>query len=184
MPGAGAKRSRPAVHALPDNPSDVSGASGVSPRLASRKGAVDERAAAHPLPHGDPLRARRRLLVVVALSALKFSIPEVIPGAELLVFGWLGVALGRLAVGPAAGPGRPAKAGDRARRRARRVGRSGPNRKQKQNPSGSTRSSGRSSRSSRPRRRKATPSPNASMAPTRGSRSRRTQRPCAISFWR
>ncbi len=49
------------------------------------------------------------LLVVVALSALKFSIPEVVPGAELLVFGWLGVALGRLAVSPETGPVAPPK---------------------------------------------------------------------------
>jgi diguanylate cyclase len=43
-------------------------------------------------------------LVAVALSALKLSIPDVIPGAELLVFGWLGVVLGRLAVGAGADP--------------------------------------------------------------------------------
>lgn len=48
-------------------------------------------------------------LVAVALSALKFSIPDVIPGAELLVFGWLGVALGRLAVGAGADPVAPPK---------------------------------------------------------------------------
>ena len=48
-------------------------------------------------------------LVAVALSALKFSIPDVIPGAELLAFGWLGVALGRLAVGAGADPVAPPK---------------------------------------------------------------------------
>ncbi len=48
-------------------------------------------------------------LVAVALSALKFSIPDVIPGSELLAFGWLGVALGRLAVGAGADPVAPPK---------------------------------------------------------------------------
>ncbi len=38
-------------------------------------------------------------LVALALSALQISIPNVIPGFELLLFGWLGVALGRLTLG-------------------------------------------------------------------------------------
>ena len=38
----------------------------------------------------------------LALSALRISIPGVIPVFELLLFGWLGVALGRLTLGGAA----------------------------------------------------------------------------------
>ncbi len=48
-------------------------------------------------------------LVAVALSALNLNIPNVIPGAELLVFGWLGVALGRLAVAAETEPVAPPK---------------------------------------------------------------------------
>ena len=36
-------------------------------------------------------------LIALALTALRFSFPGEIPGLELLLFGWLGVALGRLA---------------------------------------------------------------------------------------
>jgi diguanylate cyclase len=42
-------------------------------------------------------------LGALALSLLHINIPDVIPGFELLLFGWLGVALGRLAVRPPAG---------------------------------------------------------------------------------
>ena len=39
------------------------------------------------------------LLIALALTALRFDFPGEIPGFELLLFGWLGVALGRLAIG-------------------------------------------------------------------------------------
>ncbi len=39
------------------------------------------------------------LLTALALTALRFDFPGEIPGLELLLFGWLGVALGRLAIG-------------------------------------------------------------------------------------
>ena len=39
------------------------------------------------------------LLIALALTALRFDFPGEIPGLELLLFGWLGVALGRLAIG-------------------------------------------------------------------------------------
>jgi diguanylate cyclase len=48
-------------------------------------------------------------LVALALSALKFNVPDVVPGSELMLFGWLGVALGRLAVGARADPVAPPK---------------------------------------------------------------------------
>ena len=44
-------------------------------------------------------------LVALALSALRISIPGVSPVFQLLLFGWLGVALGRLTFGGAASPG-------------------------------------------------------------------------------
>ncbi len=46
-------------------------------------------------------------LLALALSALRISIPDVIPGFELLLFGWLGVALGRLTfrAAPGGAPG-------------------------------------------------------------------------------
>ncbi len=47
-------------------------------------------------------------LVALAVSALRISIPDVSPVYALLLFGWLGVALGRLTIGAAAG--RPASA--------------------------------------------------------------------------
>jgi diguanylate cyclase len=39
------------------------------------------------------------LLIALALTALRFDFPGEIPGLELLLFGWLGVALGRLITG-------------------------------------------------------------------------------------
>jgi diguanylate cyclase len=39
------------------------------------------------------------LLTALALTALRLDFPGEIPGLELLLFGWLGVALGRLAIG-------------------------------------------------------------------------------------
>lgn len=42
-------------------------------------------------------------LGALALSALRVRVPDVFPGFELLLFGWLGVALGRLAIGAPAG---------------------------------------------------------------------------------
>ncbi len=39
------------------------------------------------------------LLIALALTAARFDFPGEIPGLELLLFGWLGVALGRLAIG-------------------------------------------------------------------------------------
>ena len=42
-------------------------------------------------------------LGALALSALRINIPDVIPGFDLLLFGWLGVALGRLALSAPAG---------------------------------------------------------------------------------
>ncbi len=42
-------------------------------------------------------------LGALALSALRISLPNVSPGLELLLFGWLGVALGRLSFSPAPG---------------------------------------------------------------------------------
>jgi diguanylate cyclase len=43
-------------------------------------------------------------LGAVAMTALRLNIPTEIPGFELLLFGWLGVALGRLTMGPDAKP--------------------------------------------------------------------------------
>ncbi|HXZ16009.1 MAG TPA: GGDEF domain-containing protein [Roseiarcus sp.] len=40
------------------------------------------------------------LLGALAFAALKISVPNVMPGFELLLFGWIGVALGRLTVAP------------------------------------------------------------------------------------
>ncbi len=39
------------------------------------------------------------LLIALALTAARFSFPTELPGLELLLFGWLGVALGRLTLG-------------------------------------------------------------------------------------
>ncbi|MBV8106375.1 MAG: GGDEF domain-containing protein [Hyphomicrobiales bacterium] len=39
------------------------------------------------------------LLSAIALAALRLSFPAEVPGLELLLFGWLGVALGRLTIG-------------------------------------------------------------------------------------
>ena len=39
------------------------------------------------------------LLIALALTALRFDFPGEIPDLELLLFGWLGVALGRLVTG-------------------------------------------------------------------------------------
>jgi hypothetical protein len=36
------------------------------------------------------------LLIALALTTLRLSFPAETPGLELLLFGWLGVALGRL----------------------------------------------------------------------------------------
>ena len=41
------------------------------------------------------------LLIALALSALRLNLPGDAPGLELLLFGWLGVAVGRFAVGGA-----------------------------------------------------------------------------------
>ncbi len=40
-------------------------------------------------------------LGALAMADLKISFPSVIPGFELLLFGWIGVALGRLTIAPA-----------------------------------------------------------------------------------
>ena len=53
--------------------------------------------------------------IALTLSALRITIPEVIPGFELLVFGWLGVALGRLAIAAAPAPDGAANAEAAAR---------------------------------------------------------------------
>jgi diguanylate cyclase len=50
-------------------------------------------------------------LVAIALTVFRLDVPNIIPGFELLMFGWLGVALGRLAVG--AGPAPEPKNGAR-----------------------------------------------------------------------
>ena len=65
-------------------------------------------------PMNAPLLSRSRLvtagafgvvlLATLALSALRIRIPDVIPGFEFLLFGWVGVALGRLATGAAPSP--------------------------------------------------------------------------------
>jgi GGDEF domain-containing protein len=39
------------------------------------------------------------LLLAIALTALRLDLPGEVPGLELLLFGWLGVWLGRLAIG-------------------------------------------------------------------------------------
>jgi diguanylate cyclase len=43
-------------------------------------------------------------LAAIALTGLRLNIPNIIPGFELLMFGWLGVALGRLAIGAGSAP--------------------------------------------------------------------------------
>ncbi len=49
------------------------------------------------------------LLIALALTALRSSFPAETPGLELLLFGWLGVALGRLTIGGRLSEGSAAK---------------------------------------------------------------------------
>jgi diguanylate cyclase len=107
MTGAGAQISKAASHAPSDRRSDP------HPLRRARRLA--------PLPSPEGLRPMNALLLfrshlntayalavvlllALALSALRISVPNVIPGFQLLLFGWLGVALGRLANSPAARP--------------------------------------------------------------------------------
>jgi diguanylate cyclase len=95
---------RPAANGESDRLYSLILALGAAPGSSGRP--VD---GAHPVNPALVLRANLQtvyalcalLLAAVAVSALKISVLDFMPGLELLLFGWLGVALGRMTVAPA-----------------------------------------------------------------------------------